>query len=383
MPPQQQLIYQGLDASREEIRLLILYPPSNDDGRLQCTLQPVALLSGGGHALETPPYEALSYVWGKPDFSHPIAVNGQELNITPTLATILSSLRRDTDRTLWVDAICIIQVNFVERAHQVTIMKEVYTYCRRVIALVGPTLGNVYRRNVHETDSPEDWLVVDKAQVTRAVHVMNDILAHDHRTLNSFKREFLKKYGDIVHTYESGYTTMLPSPENNELRFLLQNISYWTRVWVVQKLSFAPRVTLTCETAGLEWASISNILAKEPYFDALHTLDDGRAERAYDAEEDILNMFTQVKIIEDQRSAMHDPTAESFQNLLDVLARFRDKEAADPRDRIYALLGLADGGHNIEVDYEKPQEVIVQDVTLSVLNTYWNLDIICQNPFER
>ena len=107
--PQQQPIYQRLGASGEEIRLLALHPPLKGDDRLRCTLRPVALLSETGHAVEPPPYEALSYVWGRPDFSSPILVNDQELYITPTLTTILSSLRCDTDRTLWVDAICINQ----------------------------------------------------------------------------------------------------------------------------------------------------------------------------------------------------------------------------------------------------------------------------------
>jgi hypothetical protein len=372
-----------MDASREEIRLLTLHPSLEGDNRLRCTLRPVALLSESGRALEPPPYEALSYVWGKPDFSSPISVNDQELYITPTLTTILTSLRRDTDRTLWVDAICINQANLAERAHQVTIMRKVYSLCRRVIGWIGPTLGTVRKRYEHNTDLPENWLAADKVQVSRAMEVMNEILAQDPQTLNSFKQEFLKRYGDIEHIYDNGYTKMLPPPERKDLRCLLQSVPYWTRVWVVQELSFAPRVTLKCETAEVEWERISKLLTKEPYFDAFHTLDDGTDGRAYDPEEEILSMFTQVKIIEDQRRAMLDPAAESFQNLLDVLARFRDKEAADPRDRIYGLLGLADGGHNINVDYEKPLRAIFQDVTVSVINASHNLDILCQNPFER
>lgn len=382
-PPQQQAIYQQLDANKEEIRILILHPLSKYNNRLRCTLRSVALLSESGHTLEPPPYEALSYVWGKPDFSSPILVNDQELCITPTLATILSSLRRNADRSLWVDAISINQSNLAERAHQVTIMRKVYSSCQRVIAWVGPTIGTVRKRPEHKTDSPEDWLAADKAQVNRAMEVMDEILTQQPRTLNSFKREFSKTYGDIKHTDENGQTKKLTCPEKKHLWLLLQDVPYWTRVWVVQELSLAPRVTLTCETAEVEWTSISKLLAKEPYFDAFHTLDDGTGGRAYDPEDDFLSMFTRVKIMEDQRRAMLDPAAESYQNLLDVLARFREKEAADPRDRIYGLLGLADQGHNINVDYEKSLGAIFQEVTLNLINASGNLDILCQNPFER
>lgn len=160
---QQQLMYQSLDANREEIRLLTLYPPENDNAGLRCSLRSVALISRTGDALKVPSYEALSYVWGQPDFSSPILVNGQELCITPTLTTILLSLRRSIERTLWVDAICINQSNLAERAHQVTIMKKIYCLCQRVVAWLGPTLGTIRKRSEHKTDLPEDSLAADKA----------------------------------------------------------------------------------------------------------------------------------------------------------------------------------------------------------------------------
>lgn len=129
-----QPIYQPLDGRREEIRLLTLYPRLKDDATLRCTIHPAAFLSDTGETLAIPPYEGLSYVWGQPDFSSPILVNGQKLHITPSLATILSNLRRSTARMLWVDAICINQADLAERAQQVAIMKKVYSSCVRVIA---------------------------------------------------------------------------------------------------------------------------------------------------------------------------------------------------------------------------------------------------------
>jgi hypothetical protein len=390
-PPPQQPIYQRLDASREEIRLLTLHPPLKGDDRVQCTLRPAALLSETGYAIEPPPYEALSYVWGKPDFSRPILVNDQELYITPTLTTILSSLRRTTDRTLWVDAICINQGNLAERSHQVTIMKKVYSSCQRVIAWVGPTLGTTRKHTISQINAEGSWCDVDvtanrvlvhKEQVTRAMKVMNDILAQDTRSLESFKNNFTKRHEDIMSATAPGHSKEA-TEEWKASRLLLHDVPYWSRMWVVQELAFAPQVTLTCENAELEWTSISKLLTNEPYFDAFHTLDDGSDGRAYDPNEKLLSMFTQVKIIEDQRRAMIDPAAKSFRNLFDVLARFRDKEAAEPTDKIYGLLGLASEDHNIEIDYEQPPELLFQEVTLSLVNASGDLDILCQNPFER
>lgn len=50
-------------------------------------------------------------------------------------------------------------------------------------------MGTVHRSPEHETDLPEDWLAADKAQVSRAMEVMNETPIYRQRTLNSFKGE--------------------------------------------------------------------------------------------------------------------------------------------------------------------------------------------------
>lgn len=209
------------------------------------------------------------------------------------------------------------------------------------------------------------------------------MLERDTHTLKSFEKSFVERYGYVKRKYPSGPMRQIEAPEVQALRLLLHDLPYWSRVWVVQELSFAPQVTLMCDDMELEWASISRLLLKEPYFDAFHSLNNGHGGRLYDGNEHFLNMFTRVKIIEDQRRAMHDHDAESFRNLLDILTRFRDKEAADPKDKIYGLLGLAGQSHDIKVNYEKPLGSIFQEVTLSLINNSGNLDVICQNPFEQ
>ncbi|KAM6529197.1 hypothetical protein FALCPG4_007343 [Fusarium falciforme] len=68
---------------------------------------------------------------------------------------------------------------------------------------------------------------------------------------------------------------------------------------------------------------------------------------------------------------------------MDVLGRFRNLQSTDPRDKIYGLLGLVTQDHGIVVDYSKPLRDLYKEATLSILNLSKNLDIICQNPFER
>lgn len=135
-------IYKPLDVTKEEIRLLVLHPPLVADSTLRCSLLHTGFASHSIYAPTVPPYEALSYVWGDPNFCIPIWLNDTEVWLTPNLAYALSTLRLECgDRVLWVDALCINQLDIAERAHQVTLMRKIYSRCERDLAWVGPTLG--------------------------------------------------------------------------------------------------------------------------------------------------------------------------------------------------------------------------------------------------
>src|SRR5271170_948549 len=72
-------IYQQLNASRREIRLLTIRAAPEDDAAshppVECDLVTVPLE-------EAPPYRALSYVWGDPTITSAITLNGATLQVT-------------------------------------------------------------------------------------------------------------------------------------------------------------------------------------------------------------------------------------------------------------------------------------------------------------
>ncbi|EMT67441.1 heterokaryon incompatibility protein-domain-containing protein [Fusarium oxysporum II5] len=131
-------IYKPLDNTRQEIRLLTLLPSEDKDVNIRCTLSHAVLNTPSGN----PAYEALSYVWGEPDFSEPIILNYHTFFITPSLKYILSCLKQryDQQRVLWVDAICINQSDVEERGHQVALLHEIYLNCQRDIAWLDPMI---------------------------------------------------------------------------------------------------------------------------------------------------------------------------------------------------------------------------------------------------
>lgn len=121
-----------LSSARREIRVLDLAPKSHEPNRLLCDLRVVSI-----H--HTRAYEALSYVWGKKaDPPHVLCVGGHHLTITKNLFEALHSLRWDDEiRTLWVDSVCIVQDNNDERSWQVSMMGDIYRNSAMVLVWLG------------------------------------------------------------------------------------------------------------------------------------------------------------------------------------------------------------------------------------------------------
>jgi len=88
-------------------------------------------------------YEALSYVWGKPEEpQYSIDVNDCSIPVTTNLHNALQSLRYpDKNRLLWIDAVCIDQINGTEKTTQLPMMGEIYRTAQRVCVYLGEADG--------------------------------------------------------------------------------------------------------------------------------------------------------------------------------------------------------------------------------------------------
>jgi hypothetical protein len=79
-------------------------------------------------------YKCLSYCWQTTVQDAAILVNGRRFEVTNNLVSALRNIRKRKAKTLiWIDQICINQEDFVERGHQVSIMKHIYSRARTVV----------------------------------------------------------------------------------------------------------------------------------------------------------------------------------------------------------------------------------------------------------
>lgn len=294
----------------DEFRLLVVFPGAFED-----TLSGDVITAKVSDATR-PAYEALSYTWADEtgdvqktseflcDDDHSI------IRITGNCAAAIRRLRLpDRKRSLWIDAICINQSNELERTFQVSMMSRIYLQALRVVVYTG--------EGTYQTDKLFDWL---NALKTRDLDILLkwdlDCLAGE--ALISFE-----KYWGVA---KERFSELFSNPAENEFEFsqeefmeLAEKYSsrrWFKRVWVLQvSLLDVRNTTVMCGTKTTTAIR------------ALHALS-----RMYKGESgaEIRIFVLMRKNVKVNRS-----------HLLDVLIETRNREAGDPRDKIFGVLSIS------------------------------------------
>jgi hypothetical protein len=127
-------VYDPLDSSKSEIRVLIVRAGTNDQS-IETTLQRISLDQPRS-------YETISYVWGDARKRNSITVDGKTLDVPASAERAIRRMRTDEDRTIWIDAVCINQQDLREREQQVALMGDVYRKTVRNLVWLGPSLDS-------------------------------------------------------------------------------------------------------------------------------------------------------------------------------------------------------------------------------------------------
>lgn len=118
-----------------DIRLLRLMPHEDKAASIQCQLFDYSLQESGK---KSHLYEALSYVWGRSEKPRSVSIDDYDMPVTENLHTALVHLRdRSIERIIWVDAVCINQVDLKEQGLQVQLMAKIFSKATRVIVWLG------------------------------------------------------------------------------------------------------------------------------------------------------------------------------------------------------------------------------------------------------
>ncbi|KAF4536067.1 Heterokaryon incompatibility protein [Lasiodiplodia theobromae] len=223
--------------SGQNIRILTLWPGSGDT-QIRCETREIAL--GAGEY-----YEALSYTWGDQSTGTLISFNGLLLPIAPNLCSALLHLRLpDRPRTLWIDAVCINQLDNEEKSMQVQMMREIYQEASKVIVWLGSAqddsnaamdmiTGDV-TAGCEEATVPGDFDFFhdDDLPQSKGKQPVRDTFRQDQHS-KSFDPEQLSDDGDTIR----GDTEGAESDSERAWGALLALVQrpWWTRAWVLQE----------------------------------------------------------------------------------------------------------------------------------------------------
>ncbi|KAH8746880.1 heterokaryon incompatibility protein-domain-containing protein [Hyaloscypha finlandica] len=344
------------------IRIIVLQPAEHVEEELRCKIEHLDL---SGH-LWSDGYDAISYVWGEPIFSHALYCEGTKISITSTLNEALRRFRSQKEtRRLWADAVCINQTDRKELSQQVQRMSQIYFSARSVLVWLG--------------DGPE---------MDRCINFLWGLSSSRHESSVTAKR------ADASIDEELG--RFFGETRVDAIQLFLA-LPWFTRRWIVQE-AVAENIHFYC--GSLDITS-----------HALHHATYILRRSTYEFDRTVLD---HIKNLEVAAEMWKDRSLETAGGILDLLVQFNRPACTDDRDRIYAYLGIANDvrspyanitrSHNqgpfygreksdkpnqsesiaVEVDYEADCNHVYSAFAEQMLQQKQHLDILhCSGAFRH
>lgn len=311
VPPNQN-IYSPLNRSEHEIRILVLeagesYMP------LKCHLLQLPLAKA-----EEIGFETVSYCWGHPDDQDRLEVEGLPLRVPMTAIQALQRFRYpNKDRLLWIDSICLNQIDLEERGHEVARMRHIYSRGQKNLI----------------------WLGLDDANAAAASYALHAILddIKNHHDITEALNDCLK-----TNSEQSNFADHFSLC--NELAAPLLKLfarPWFRRLWVAQEAFLAQQNLVFCGNVQME---LVNMLKIYPWLTRnrkyLNTELNGLLTQARGA-----MLFALFRWKEPEFGWPNRPASPGAALLL---WNFQESDATDPRDHVYGILGLLQNPNNGE-----------------------------------
>lgn len=327
--------YEPLKNPQSELRLIQL-EPGDRENNVRCNISTYA--SGNYQS-----YRALSYVWGDSRRKCPITLNGQPFFVTANLEAALRNLRLTPSVQtphLWIDAICIDQENFSERDEQVLRMRRIYHEADMVIIWLGDEQDGA--------GSPVP------AGASLRMWALDPVSLRSPRMIGSvFKLiEMLSVLFNIMKTMGAsrGYDLWKTNVSSEDM-VIMNDIHVWERLsrlfhrewferlWIIQELGVSRNPVIQCGISVLPWGRIESAAAL--------ILRPNNANFP-DHIKRILPLMGAHRLTQVAINSMRNVDKG---NILTALWFTRPAKCLDPRDRLFAILGVVEDSKDIEIDY--------------------------------
>lgn len=315
-----------------------IYVPlkSSTNFRLLCLARTSASSDLEGKLLEQTigdalPYDCLSYVWGNPAFQDFINLSGVRFPITPTLDCALRGIRgRINDDVpfalLWVDAICINQLDLLERNQQVGRMCDIYRNAEQVIAHLGDEAdGSEHLPQLFG----EILFQMKETPQTNAGNDFNFTVVHGQIGVDDYEKFGLRSTDDEIWGH---FSSFLVRP-------------WFSRAWIVQEALLSRHLIFMCGTWALPEFLLQQVAIKvgRHLLSSLSSLDSSR---------NAIEHFALRSSLRQQQEPMKRI------RLIDLLDVVGPVNATEPRDYLNAFFGLSIEAEESELQprYDQPVE---------------------------
>ncbi|KAM0715003.1 hypothetical protein Q7P37_009468 [Cladosporium fusiforme] len=276
--------------------------------------------------LDTPPkYEAVSYCWGIEAATRKIREgNLKGCLVSEHLWRALKRLRMPSeDRLVWIDAICINQQDVDERNHQLALMRRIYAKALRTIIWIGdfdPDKKSCKRGFLDDGDT--GWTLCVSPGLAETEH---ENAVEDLRTdLGRLELQSRSKGKSDV---------------------------WWRRLWCIQEFHFSAfEPSVYIGTHAVKWDHFYDLFEEENH---------------------PLATFRQLR----------HKTPKTLGGLLALTGEFN---SSDPRDRVFALLGMASAaGAAIPPDYRHSVIRVIEEAVMYLIEESSTVDILLDGRATR
>ncbi len=329
----------SLPKSNTWIRLLEILPAVDPSTRIQCRLFGTALE-------EAPPFAALSYVWGNmTDGKAVIMVEGHAFHVSMSQFILLRSMRsrnEDLHPAIWIDALCINQQENEERQAQVKIMGDVYAQAREVVVGLSNDDGSG-DKGVH--------ILADLASCISSLNCSNPT----GKALSLARQKILEvdlagNWGHVLEIFQH---------------------PWWTRAWIIQEIVRGIRAVILFGTMSFNFNIIEQVMLADGFIKQVLREAKSSNLAAIERSHGWLSAKEVVHTRLEYRRNGEFP-------LPLLLWRFKDRVTIDPRDRIFAFLGLCNqsGLDSLRISYELTPEEVSFQTSQWILQNFKPLDVL-------
>ena len=292
-----------------------------------------------------PSYETISYVWGDNKRIRNLNLAKETLPITESISKAIPLLSPHSKTGyLWIDQLCINQDDIPERNRQVQLMGEVYSRSMRTLVYL----------------QVEEWAIERIVSFLEAEPNFQDA---------GMDEQFNNKA--VVRQLELSYSKDSPNARTWRSVVELMNNPWCVRAWIAQEVILSQIVDVVIgenvvplETLYQFALATARIEQKRPM-----THEPGNCV-ILSTGFNRLHSLTKVRIARAKRKQ-----SARFWDLLSSIAPY--SHSSDPRDAIYAFLGLLDDDRvTINVDYSISESQVYMRTAAAAIKGHCNLDIL-------